>query len=94
METHLLSLQQHGCCVYPQIKDYHFPHLLASERDTIRGVQFRVDAVRIYIYMYGGTCAIIVAHATLRSVGGVRPQPFFVCSNRFKRSNQRKRHGH
>ena len=37
-----------------------------SERDTIRGVQIRADAVRIYIYiyMYGGTCAIIVAHAT------------------------------
>ena len=39
--------------------------LLASERseqDTIWCVQFRADAVRIY--MYGGTCAIIVAHAT------------------------------
>ena len=39
-----------------------------SERDTIRGVQIRADAVRvyiyIYIYIYGSTCAIIVAHAT------------------------------
>ena len=35
-----------------------------SEQDTIRGVQIRADAVSIYIYMYGGTCAIIVAHAT------------------------------
>ena len=33
-----------------------------SERDTIRGVQVRADAVRIY--MCGGTYAIIVAHAT------------------------------
>ena len=33
-----------------------------SERDTIRGAQIRADVVRIY--MYGGTCAIIVAHAT------------------------------
>ena len=41
--------------------------LLASERnerDTIRGVQIRACAVYIYIYMYGGTYAIIVAHAT------------------------------
>ena len=40
--------------------------LLVSERDTIRGVQIRAGAVYIYIYiyMYGGTCAIIVAHAT------------------------------
>ena len=35
-----------------------------SERDTIRGVQIRAGAVRIYIYMYGGTYAILVAHAT------------------------------
>ena len=37
-----------------------------SERDTIRGVQIRAGAVYIYIYicMYGGTYAIIVAHAT------------------------------
>ena len=41
--------------------------LLASERDTIRGVQIRADAVRIY--MYGGTCAIIVAHATYTELG-------------------------
>ena len=39
-----------------------------SERDTIRGVQIRAGAVYIYIYiyiniMYGGTYAIIVAHA-------------------------------
>ena len=36
-----------------------------SERDTIRGVQIRAGAVRIciYIYMYGGTYVIIVAHA-------------------------------
>ena len=33
-----------------------------SERDTIRGVQIRAGGV--YVYMYGGTCAIIVAHAT------------------------------
>ena len=37
---------------------------LASERDTIRGVQIRAGAVRIYIYMYGGTYVIIVVHAT------------------------------
>ena len=30
-----------------------------SERDTIRGVQFRAGA----IYIYGYVCAIIVAHA-------------------------------
>ena len=35
-----------------------------AKQDTIRGVQIRTDAVRIYIYMYGGTYAIIVAHAT------------------------------
>ena len=35
---------------------------LVSERDTIRGVQIRAGAV--YIYMYGRTCAIIVAHVT------------------------------
>ena len=35
-----------------------------SERDTIRDVQIRAGAVYVYIYMYGGTCAIIVAHAT------------------------------
>ena len=29
----------------------------------IRGVQIRAGAVYIYINMYGGTCAIIVAHA-------------------------------
>ena len=36
-----------------------------SERDTIRGVQIRAGAVRIYIYiyMYGGTYVILVAHA-------------------------------
>ena len=33
-----------------------------SEQDTIRGVQIRAGAV--YIYMYGGTYDIIVAHAT------------------------------
>ena len=32
-------------------------------RDTIRGVQIRADDV-VRIYMYGGTCAIIVAHTT------------------------------
>ena len=35
-----------------------------SERDTIRGVQIRACAVYIYIYMFEGTYAIIVAHAT------------------------------
>ena len=37
-----------------------------SERDIIRGVQIRAGAVRIYIYiyMYGGTYVILVAHAT------------------------------
>ena len=35
-----------------------------SEQDSIRGVQIQTDAVRIYIYMYGGMCAIIVAHTT------------------------------
>ena len=48
----------------------------------------------IYIYMYGGTYAIIVAHDTKRNVGGIRPQPFIVCASRFRRSNQWKRHGH
>ena len=39
--------------------------MVSGERDTIRGVQIRVGAVLyIYIYMYGGTCAITVAHAT------------------------------
>ena len=33
-----------------------------GERDTIRGVQIRAGAV--YIYMYEGMYAIIVAHAT------------------------------
>ena len=41
-----------------------FRPLLVSERDTIRGVQIRAGAVYIYICMYGGTCAIIVVHAT------------------------------
>ena len=39
--------------------------LLASERseqDTIRGVQIRAGAV--YVYICGGTCGIIVVHAT------------------------------
>ena len=35
-----------------------------SERDTIRDVQIQAGAVYIYIYMYGGMYAIIVAHAT------------------------------
>ena len=35
-----------------------------SERDTIRGVQIRAGAVRIYIYMYGSTYVILVAHVT------------------------------
>ena len=49
----------------------------------------------IYIYMYGGTYVIIVAHAMhVRNVGGVRPQPFFVRASRFKRCKQWKRHGH
>ena len=37
-------------------------YLLASERserETIRGVQIRAGAVRIYIYMYGGTYVIL-----------------------------------
>ena len=30
--------------------------------------------------MYGGTCAIIVAHAMhIHNVGRVRPLPFFIC---------------
>ena len=47
-------------------KGYLWPLLASerSERDTIRGVQIRAGAVYIYIYMYGGTYAIIVAHAT------------------------------
>ena len=32
-----------------------------SEQDTIRGVQIRAGAV--YIYIYGCSCSIIVAHA-------------------------------
>ena len=35
-----------------------------AKQDTIGGVQIRAGAVYIYIYMYGGTCSIIVAHAT------------------------------
>ena len=31
---------------------------------------------------------------SIRNVGGVGPQPFFVCASHFKRSNQWKRHGH
>ena len=38
-----------------------FTYGLIRERDTIRGVQVRAGAV--YIYVYGGMCAIIVAHA-------------------------------
>ena len=30
----------------------------------------------VYVYMHEGTFAILVAHATLGNVGGVRPQPF------------------
>ena len=44
----------------------HFS-IICHWRDTIRGVQIRAGAVRIYIYvyiyMYGGTYVIIVAHA-------------------------------
>ena len=67
----------------------------ASElSETLSGV-YKFELMRyVYIYMYGGTCAIIVAHATKHNVGGVRPQPFFVCASRFKRSNQWKRHEH
>ena len=36
--------------------------LIIGERDSIRGVQIRAGAV--YMYMYGGTCVILVAHAT------------------------------
>ena len=32
----------------------------------------------MYMYEYGGTCTIIVAHAMLRNVGKVKPQPFFI----------------
>ena len=44
----------------------HISSLLASERserDTIRGVQIPAGAVYIYICVYAGTYAIIVAHA-------------------------------
>ena len=31
----------------------------------------------------------------IRNVGGVRPQPFFICASRFKRSsNHWEQHGH
>ena len=30
----------------------------------MRGVQIGAGAVCVYIYMYGGTCSIKVAHAT------------------------------
>ena len=42
-----------------------------SERDTIRGVQIRAGAVYIYIYMYGGTYALIVGMPRIRIVGGL-----------------------
>ena len=44
--------------------------------------------------MYGITFAIILAHATSRNVGSVRPQPLFLYASHFKRSNQLKRQGH
>ena len=43
--------------------------------------------------MYGGTDAIIVAHARMRNVGVVTPLPFCVSVSSFKR-NHWKRHGH
>ena len=47
--------------------------LLASELNTIRGVQIQAGAICIYIYI--GMCAIIVLHATYTyNVGEVRPR--------------------
>ena len=34
--------------------------------------------------MYGGMCAIIVAHAMIHNEGGVKCQPFLICSNHWK----------
>ena len=39
------------------------------------------------IYKYRHMCAIIVAYAMLRNVGGVRPQPFSIHASRLKCSN-------
>ena len=55
-----------------------------SEQDTIKGVQIRADA---YVWRY------VCRMPRICNVGGVRPQLFFVCASRFKRSNQWKRHG-
>ena len=47
----------------------------ASEAsETLSGV-YKFELVQ---YMYGGTYAIMVVHASIHNVGGVRPQPFFV----------------
>ena len=67
-------------------KHFCLSRLLASERserDTIRDVQVRTGAVYIciYIYMYGGTCAIIVGMPRIQNVGRVRPQPFCICAS-------------
>ena len=40
-----------------------------ASKTLSRGVQIRADVVYIYIYMYGGTYAIIVAHATYTKCG-------------------------
>ena len=40
-----------------------FEVYLASERSETRSGVYKFELVR-YIYMYGGTCAILVAHAT------------------------------
>ena len=67
------NLKRMICSNHEENIAHRYYILLASERDTIRGVQIRADAVRIYIYiyvwniyiyMYGSTCAILVAHAT------------------------------
>ena len=58
-----------------------------SETLCIRSVQIRASAVYVYMYIYihgyGHMCAIIVDHAMLRNVGGVRLQPFFIRASRF-----------
>ena len=53
-----------GCFMFMLSIAHNYFKLLASERDTIRVVQFRAGAVYIFVSMYEGTCAIIVVHAT------------------------------
>ena len=55
-----------GLAHLPSVLTEHISSWQASEAsETLSGVyKFELGGIYIYIYMYGGTCSIIVAHVT------------------------------